>query len=125
LFESSVEIPFSAAHQIRGHPGQCARLHGHNYRAIVTIAGGQLDALGMVIDFGELKQLCAQVIGTLDHCYLNEVPAFAEVNPTAEAIARHVYRAVASALTQKSDIRLAVARVTIYESDRSYATYWE
>jgi len=125
LIELTVEIPFSAAHQIEGHPGQCARLHGHNYRAVVTVAGEQLNGMGMLVDFGELKALCSQLVGALDHRYLNELPAFAGGNPTAEAIAQHLHRGVASLLAERGAKHLTVARVTVYESDRSYATYRE
>jgi len=125
LIELTVEIPFSAAHRIEGHPGPCARLHGHNYRALVTVAGERLDSLGMLVDFGELKDLCSQVIGDLDHQYLNELPAFRDGNPTAESIARYVYRGLAAAIAQQGWKQLRVARVTVCESERSQATYWE
>lgn len=123
MFELTVDIPFSAAHQICGHPGPCARLHGHNYRAVVTVAGEQLDELGMLIDFAELKQICAEVIAPLDHSYLNELAAFAEVNPTAEALARHIASGLAPRLAARSGAGVRVLQVTVFESDRAFATY--
>jgi 6-pyruvoyltetrahydropterin/6-carboxytetrahydropterin synthase len=124
VFQLTVEILFSAAHQIEGHPGPCSRLHGHNYRAAITIAGDQLGEHGMLLDFGELKQLCRQIISPLDHTFLNELAAFGEVNPTAEALAQHIYRQVALKLSAlRPDLR--VARVTIHESESSSATYGE
>ena len=123
MLELTVEIQFSAAHQIKGHPGPCARLHGHNYRAAITIAGDQLNDQGMLLDFGELKALCREAISPLDHVFLNDLPAFASTNPTAEALARHVYQEVAAKLsTLRPDLRLA--RVSVYESESSSATYW-
>lgn len=125
MFELTVDISFSAAHKIEGHPGPCARLHGHNYRAVITVAGDRLNHLGMLIDFGELKQTCAEVIAPLDHSFLNELPPFADTNPTAEAIARHLYRGLSAALQAELQADIHVARVTVYESDRSAATYQE
>ena len=123
MFELTVEIQFSAAHQIKGHPGPCARLHGHNYRAAITISGGELDQHGMLLDFGELKALCREAISPLDHVFLNDLPAFTTTNPTAEALARYIYQQVAAKLsTLRPDLRLA--RVTVYESESSSATYW-
>jgi len=87
-FELSVELDFAAAHQIPGHPGKCARMHGHNYRVVVQVAGEELDELGMLVDFADLRTVCQQVIGELDHRTLNELPAFANVPPTSEHIAR-------------------------------------
>lgn len=125
MFELTVDIPFSAAHKIEGHPGPCARLHGHNYRVVITVAGDRLNNLGILIDFGELKQACSEVIAPLDHSFLNELPAFADTNPTAEAIARHLYQGLTAALHPEPQTAIHVARVTVYESDRSAATYQE
>jgi 6-pyruvoyltetrahydropterin/6-carboxytetrahydropterin synthase len=124
VFELTVEIPFSAAHRISGHPGPCAQLHGHNYKAVVTIAGEGLDELGMLVDFDELRQVCARVIEPLDHAYLNELAAFSKTNPTSEALARHIYQALAVALPARWGDRVTVAQVTVYESERSSATYY-
>ncbi len=121
MFELTVEMPFSAAHCLPDHPGRCARLHGHSYRALIMVAGERLNAQGMVVDFGDLKELCGRVIAPLDHTYLNELPAFAEAAPTAEAIAQHIYREMMSQL--QGVVKLA--RVTVYESETSFATYWE
>lgn len=123
MFELSVEVRFSAAHRIRGHAGRCANLHGHNYRVVVTVAGRELNDQGMVIDFGKLKDICRAATDPLDHTYLNDLPAFAETNPTAEALARHIHELVTRGLgdTAPGDVR--VDGVTVYESDQSCATY--
>ena len=124
MHELTVEVQFSAAHQIKGHPGPCARLHGHNYAAAITISGDRLNDHGMLLDFGELKAICRDAIAPLDHTFLNELPAFADANPTAENLSRQVYQAVAAALAP-SHVGLRVVRVTVRESETSSATYWE
>ncbi len=123
MYELTVEIPFSAAHCIPEHPGKCARLHGHSYRALITVAGERLNEQGMLVDFGDLKRVCGEVIEPLDHTYLNEHPAFATVAPTAEAIARHIHDGVAPALAALLGERARLARVVVYESATSFATY--
>ena len=125
MYELTVEMPFSAAHCIPEHPGKCARLHGHSYRALVTVAGEEVDGQGMLMDFGDLKIVCEDSISTLDHQYLNELPPFTETVPTAEAIARWIYQQVRAALAARPETPARVARVTVYESERSFATYWE
>lgn len=121
MFELTVEVRFSAAHRICGHPGPCARLHGHNYRVLVAVAGDALDPQGMLVDFGELKRLCGEVVAPLDHTFLNDLPAFAGVNPTAEMLAKHIHERVAAALAALPAVR--VARVTVFESDTARAAY--
>jgi 6-pyruvoyltetrahydropterin/6-carboxytetrahydropterin synthase len=48
-----------------------------------------LDALGIAIDFREIKKQTKEVVKRLDHQYLNEIPPFDELNPTAENIAKY------------------------------------
>ena len=124
VFELTVELGFSAAHQIEGHPGPCAELHGHNYTAAITVSGERLNDHAMLLDFGRLKEICGEVIAPLDHTFLNDLPAFADSNPTAEGLTRHIHRELAARLAA-SHPDLRVARVTVYESDHSYATYRE
>jgi 6-pyruvoyltetrahydropterin/6-carboxytetrahydropterin synthase len=121
MYELTVEMGFSAAHCLPEHPGRCAQLHGHSYRALITVAGDQLNAQGMLLDFADLKAMCERALAPLDHTYLNELPAFARTAPTAEAIAQHLYRELAAYLAGAARL----ARVTVYESDTSFATYWE
>jgi 6-pyruvoyl-tetrahydropterin synthase len=77
----------------------------------------------MLIDFGDLKGICARVIDPLDHTMLNELAAFEGRNPTAEALAEHIYGRVGECLSEADHAHVRVLRVTVYESDRSYATY--
>ena len=121
MYELTVEREFSAAHQMRGHPGACARLHGHNYRVQLTVAGEELDEHGMLLDFAELKALCDRVIGELDHQNLNELPPFAERNPSSENLARYIHECVAEELGGP----VRVKQVRVYESAGSSVTYRE
>lgn len=125
MFELTVELEFASAHRLPEYPGPCARLHGHNYRAVIAVRGEELSEHGMLMDFGELKKICREVVAPLDHGYLNEQPAFAALPPTAEAIARHIYQGVSGALSRAGHSAVAVAHVSVYESGSSCATYRE
>lgn len=48
-------FPFEAAHRILGHCGKCKFVHGHSYKAEVEVHADRLNALGMVVDFADLK----------------------------------------------------------------------
>ncbi len=121
MYELSVEREFSAAHYLREYDGDCARMHGHNYRVQITVRGEQLDEAGMLLDFGDLKQLCDSAIDALAHRCLNEIAPFDEINPTSENLARYLYEAVQGGLPDT----VSVQRVTVFESARSSATYCE
>ena len=61
----------SAGHRVVGHGNKCRFLHGHNYRIHFTIAAPELDELGMVLDFGEIKtKLCEWLEENWDHKFL-------------------------------------------------------
>lgn len=122
MYELTVERRFSAAHHLRDYEGPCARLHGHNYRVEISVTGREVAANGMLLDFGELKALCDQVLDELDHQCLNDLPAFAERNVTAENLAAHIYTAARDRL-RFDGIRLT--RVRLWETDGSSVTYWE
>jgi 6-pyruvoyltetrahydropterin/6-carboxytetrahydropterin synthase len=122
MWELTVRRHFSAAHALREYQGACARLHGHNYEVEVVVTRASLDALGMVMDFGELKRLCDEVIDGLDHRMLNDLPAFSESNATSERIAEYIFGEVARRL---DDAPAKLRHVRVWETPTSAATYWE
>ncbi len=124
MFEVSVEETFAAAHQLRNYHGKCENLHGHNYRVRVTIRGRELDKTGLVVDFVELKRIMRAVIDKLDHTYLNEVPPFDILNPSAENVAKYFHDEISSGLRAGSrKTGVEVAEIKIWETDTSTATY--
>ena len=95
MFTVFKDFSFSAAHQIRGHQGGCQNLHGHNYRVRVYVRARELDALGMVIDFADLKKIVAAVVDPFDHQFLNDIPPFNERNTTAELLSQYIFEEIA------------------------------
>jgi len=119
MFTAKVIDSFSAAHSLREYQGDCERLHGHNYRVELVVCARELDAIGIVMDFRDLKQALKGVLKELDHQYLNELKPFAEANPSAENIARFVHHAVSARLKPPA----AVKEVTVWENDSCCVTY--
>jgi 6-pyruvoyltetrahydropterin/6-carboxytetrahydropterin synthase len=113
------DFDFSAGHFIRGHRGGCQNLHGHNYRVRVHVSTRQLDELGMVIDFADLKVILAAVVGPFDHQVINDHPPFDVRNTTAELIAQYVHDEVRLRLPA----RVTVERVEVWETPTSCAIY--
>lgn len=50
-------LEFDAAHRVLGHESHCKYLHGHRYRAEITVSAKSLDDIGRVIDFSEVKRI--------------------------------------------------------------------
>lgn len=92
------DFTFEAAHRLPNVPPahKCARLHGHSYRARVTVRGELDPTLGWVVDFDTIREACEPVRAQLDHQYLNEIEGLS--NPTSEHLARWIWERVAPRL---------------------------
>src|SRR2546421_5919674 len=89
-FEITTTREFSAAHQLKLYDGSLEPLHGHNWRVKVMVAAEKLDPIGVVMDFHELERLVDAIIAPMHNRHLNELPAFASLNPSAENVALHI-----------------------------------
>jgi 6-pyruvoyltetrahydropterin/6-carboxytetrahydropterin synthase len=125
IYEISKDFMFSAAHQIRFHPGKCERLHGHNWRIRVFVRASVLNRNGMVIDFADLQRLVAEIGARFDHRNINEIPPFDRLNTTAELIARFFHEEMAARLAASEAGRVTVSRVDVWENEGSLASYRE
>jgi 6-pyruvoyltetrahydropterin/6-carboxytetrahydropterin synthase len=120
MYEVEIISGFSAAHKLRDYQGKCEHLHGHNYRVYVTARAEAPGAGGMVIDFGDLKKAAGRVLERFDHTYLNDVPPFDRIEPSAENMAAHLFREIESELGVHGKILYSVS---VWESDTSRATF--
>ena len=116
-----IKTHFSGAHHLRDYPGDCEKPHGHNWKVRVTVRADKLDHLGMGIDFKVLKRHVHRVIEDLDHCDLNQHPAFAESNPSSEHIAMYIFSQLEKEL--QSD-RYRLRAVEVRETDTSGVIYY-
>ena len=122
MYELEITKQFSGAHSLTGYPGDCRKLHGHNWQVTVYLQANKLDEIGIALDFKILKKELNEVIGRFDHAYLNELEEFNSCNPTSENLARIIYCQLGSRL---NDERIRVARVSVEESPGSRASYFE
>ncbi|RFC62560.1 6-carboxytetrahydropterin synthase QueD [Fulvimarina endophytica] len=115
MFRITKEFHFSASHVLDTLPGDhpCARLHGHNYVAMVELAAESLDAHGFVRDYRELKDLKTYIDDHLDHRHLNDV---IEGPTTAERLARHLYDWCAARWPETRAVRVS-------ETPKTWAEY--
>ncbi|MHB8764142.1 MAG: 6-carboxytetrahydropterin synthase QueD [Deferrisomatales bacterium] len=120
MYELKIEASFAAAHNLRGYQGQCEALHGHNWKVEVVVRADRLDDIGLAIDFQDLKAATREVLGGLDHTYLNDLPAFREQNPSSELISRYLFEEIARRVEREG---LWLHRVTAWESDKACASY--
>ncbi|WP_103110871.1 6-carboxytetrahydropterin synthase QueD [Brevibacillus reuszeri] len=119
----SKEFTFDAAHHLHAYEGKCKNLHGHTYKVVFGISG-QPDEIGLVIDFGDIKQIWKEHIEVyLDHRYLNEM--LPPMNTTAENMVVWIFEQMENQLQSETyRNRYNEARVEfvrLFETPTSYA----
>ncbi len=119
MFTVQVEKTIACAHQLFGYNGPCEKLHGHNYRIIVIYKGDHVDEFGMLVDFAEVKKKFNVIMDRLDHTYLNDLPEFKDISPSAENIAAHVYKTLASTPFESANLD----EVQVWETPTQMASY--
>jgi len=80
-----------------------------------------LDAIGVGVDFVELKKIIKSILSRLDYKNINEVPPFDKKNPSAENIARWLFDELVPAINSEN---VQLKRIEIKEFDDSGAAYF-
>ena len=122
MFELMIETSFASAHQLRGYKGGCEKLHGHNWKVQVYVLADKLNEIDLGLDFRDLKRMTEEVVGPLDHSFLNDIFPFTEKNPSSENIAKWIYDSLKKKIT---DDNVHLSGVTVWESETASATYFE
>jgi 6-pyruvoyltetrahydropterin/6-carboxytetrahydropterin synthase len=117
MWELTKSFRFEAAHAIAGTTLGAAgeEIHGHSYRAEVTIGGIPDAATGMIVDLGVLERRLEDIRGRLDHKHLNKIKALGP--PTLEHLARFIWDHVQEAgnVTRVTVFRDACAESCSYQ----------
>jgi 6-pyruvoyltetrahydropterin/6-carboxytetrahydropterin synthase len=131
MYRVTREIHFCYGHRLLQYDGKCKNLHGHNGKAVITLEADKLDSLGMVVDFGKLKETVGKWIdATLDHRMIlhrddpvlpyllsqGEPIHVVDTNPTAENIAKLIF-------DHARREGFPVTEVTLWETENCFATY--
>ena len=75
---------------------------------------------GVLMDFGVIKSRLREIVGRLDHHYLNELEMFSGRQPSSERIATYIALELQKAITAPG---VRVNRVSAWESEDACATW--
>ena len=138
-------LEFDAGHRILNHAGKCCHLHGHRYAIELTVSGpvhasrGQSDD-GMVIDFGDIKQLALKhLVEPWDHAFLvskhdtvlvkflESLPSHKTVIledvPTVENLVKFAFDILAPVFATETKGQLVLQAIRLYETPNCWADY--
>ncbi len=121
MYELKIITRFAAAHQLKMVAKECENLHGHNWKIEVCLAGKALNSAGVLMDFGQLKEILSEIIERLDHKFLNELECFNDsFPPSSENIAYYIANELKASINNPL---VKVSSVTAWESENACATY--
>jgi len=120
MFEVTVSGWFAAAHQLRLLDGSIETLHGHNWHVRVTWRGRTLDGMGVLVDFTQVKPQLEKLLATFHDRNLNELAAFAGINPSAENVAA----LIAASMKTGTPAEVALHCVEVEEAPGCTARYF-
>ncbi len=125
----SIKVSFCYGHRIVGHPGKCANLHGHTGTVEVRVRSSKLNELGMVTDFGPLKEQIKEYVDAMyDHKMVLEQgdPIWNALYAAHEKVATVLWKPTAEHFAK--DIfdfcvahQIPVHAVRFWESDTTFA----
>jgi 6-pyruvoyltetrahydropterin/6-carboxytetrahydropterin synthase len=100
--------------------GEDVRLHGHNYKLVISVTGPLDERTGFVADLGRLKQLVGErVIAELDHKQIEtEVEWFRTRQPSTENLVRWIWERL-----QTPELGCQLVRVRLHETESIYTDY--
>lgn len=137
------EIEIDMGHRVTNHKSKCASLHGHRYKIevgvddkVITTPGSSDE--GMVIDFGDLKEIMVSEIDKkFDHGFviwegdilvdiiaedLRTKCVVTPFIPTAENLAKYWFELIKTPLVERG---IKIKHVKVWETPTSTATYEE
>lgn len=123
-FRIRISGSFESAHYLYAYypDGSDEILHGHSWRVEITLSqkDGGIRNDGISIDFLSVRKQFDALLERLDHCCINTLSEFVNVNPTAENIARWFY------LGLIENVRLengAIREISVYEGGENTAIF--
>lgn len=137
--EITRSLEFDAGHRLLNHEGPCRFLHGHRYKAEITLASKDRDEIGRVLDFGVIKERIGGWINenwdhnTLLHTddplaqwpeeYFGRKLFLTNENPTVEVMAEILYGIVLIKIPGIGSGNIKCTRVRLYETPNCWADY--
>ena len=122
MYIINVKWHYDSAHFLRDYHGKCERLHGHRYVVEAGLAFERLGEGGMAYDFSEAKRALRAVTDEMDHQNINDLPAFQELETSAENQARYIFDELKGRLGPVSENLLYVK---VWETPNQWAQYSE
>lgn len=141
----SKQIEWDMGHRVLNHHSKCSNLHGHRYKAEISLEGDLIikdgdSSEGMVIDFGDIKTIATKYVhNVLDHGFMvwekdivmlnffsknsDQKHIVVPFTPTAENIAMWIFNQLEPKFIDTFGTNLKLESVKIWETPTSMVIY--
>lgn len=121
MYTVAVKRDFVAQHfLIGGDWGPENNWHSHHYVVELQLEGPTLDRHGYLVDIVDIETQLDALVAAYRDKTLNELPAFAGLNPSIEHFSRILCQALAERIVAPT---LSALTVKIWENDIAWAAY--
>ncbi len=125
---------FESAHAISEHEGKCRFVHGHSYTLEVCVTSSELNELGMVMDFKELKGIVTEIfVDPMDHALVLKRDRRSRFVPEGydgklflmdhEPTAEHMLLIAKERIQSKLPEGIQLLRMKLFETANSFAEW--
>jgi 6-pyruvoyltetrahydropterin/6-carboxytetrahydropterin synthase len=121
VYSTTVLTDFVAQHYLTvPNPGPEGEPHSHHYEVELTFRGPDLNEYDYLVDIDDAEAALSDLADRYRDTMLNELPEFAEHNPSVERFARVIFERVTDTVTDDTVTELTV---TVWEDDEAAASY--
>ncbi|MHC4646056.1 MAG: 6-pyruvoyl trahydropterin synthase family protein [Planctomycetota bacterium] len=104
MFSVSVQTHFWASHSLTLPDGSKEMPHNHNWAVTANVSSGELNPMGIVMDFRMLKGIINTLVADFDNTPLENVDYFKKNNPSAENLAKYIYEKMRAMLPNNLEL---------------------
>ena len=138
-------IQWDMGHRVMNHRSVCKGLHGHRYKAEISLKGDVVSEAGvseegMVVDFSDIKKIShSEILNKLDHAFMvwdkdvnlidymkssdDHKIVIVPFTPTAENVAKYIFEILNGKFEDVYGTGLELSSVKLWETPTSYAIY--
>jgi 6-pyruvoyltetrahydropterin/6-carboxytetrahydropterin synthase len=121
MYSVAVKRDFVGQHfLIGGDWGAENERHSHHYAVEVQLEGSELDSHGYLVDIVDIERHLEALVAHYRDRTLNELPEFADLNPSIEHFARIFGESLSARITAAN---ITALTLKIWENDIAWAAY--
>jgi len=125
MYRTGIKDTFRAYHKLIGDFGDETIPHEHTYEVEWIVSVGEVDENGFGVDIDLMTETLSAVLSGVDGVFLNDLPYFADRQPSVENSACYILETLFRTLSESGfdPETVAESEIKIWESETAWASY--